>query len=74
MNRLADLLIQMNSARLPDDYIQLQVEAFVSDLKLDMEMIEPQPPQLKVQSPLFCYCESPSERESCQYNGSCIVI
>ena len=74
MNRLADLLVQMNRERLPDDYIQLQVEAFVNDLKLDMEMIEPKHVQLKVQPPLFCQCESPGERESCQYNGSCIQI
>ena len=74
MNRLSDLLIQMNRNHLPDDYIQSEVEAFVNDLKLDMEMIEPKPAQLKVQSILFCECETPAQRQSCTYSGSCIPL
>lgn len=73
MNRLADLLVQMNRERLPDDYIELQVEAFVNDLKMDFEAIEPKPPQLEVQMPLFCHCDSPGQRQSCPHNGTCIV-
>lgn len=74
MNRLADLLIQLNRERLPDSYIELQVEAFVNDLKIEFEAIEPKPPQLEVQTPLFCQCSSSSARESCPHNGQCIVI
>jgi len=74
MNRLADLLVQMNRERLPDDYIELQVEAFVNDLKMDFEAFEPKPAQLEVQTPLFCHCDTTSMKESCPHNGQCIVI
>lgn len=77
MNRLADLLIELNKHRLPDDYIQREVELFVQDLKADIvgetAMFE-QAQEDAQAAPTFCICRSEEQRTLCPHNGKCISL
>lgn len=77
MNRLSELLIELNRQRLPDDYIQREVEAFIEDLRQEFlgesAMIE-QAQEDAQAAPTFCVCNTDEQRIFCPHNTKCIRL
>ena len=75
MNRLADLLIELNKQRLPEEYIEKEVELFIQDLKLELGAeIIPEITMLTQESetpPVFCICPD-ALRDLCKHKNHCI--
>ena len=75
MNRLADLLIELNKQRLDDEYIEKEVELFIQDLKLELGAeIIPEITMLTQESetpPVFCVCPD-DMRDLCKHKNHCI--
>jgi len=74
MNRLANLLINLNRERLPDDYIQTEIDSFIHDLKLELgaEIIpEITNIQTNKSSTVFCTCTT-AMIPTCISKNTCI--
>jgi hypothetical protein len=76
MNSLADLLIQLNRERLPDDYIIQRVDEFIKEMKLEFQ-IEEAVSKLEIEEDevsvtVFCHCETPEDRMKCPDKKTCI--
>lgn len=77
MNRLTDLLIALNRERLPDDYIQREVELFIEDLReefLGLSAIQEQEMEDTQTAPTFCVCATEEQRILCPHNQKCIRL
>lgn len=77
MNRLTDLLIALNRERLPDDYIEKEVELFLEDLReefLGASAMQEQEREDAQAAPTFCVCNTEEQRILCPHNTKCIRL
>lgn len=84
MNRLSNLLVDMNHTRLPDDYIISEVNGFIEELKLelgvetglftdsDQQEHKDAGKQDSESPPVFCACFDENSRRLCKYRNQCI--
>jgi hypothetical protein len=76
MNRLSQLLIDLNKQRLPDEYIDDEVVAYIEELKLELgvHQIEDVPLAIspEFQQPVFCICTDAKSRRACKNKKQCI--